>query len=126
MSKKILLDAFYTQFSDFLGELSNVFPSDTDFPTYQTQLHLIKKVNPTLLIKEAGAYLCPVEHLLRARDADAFLKSNIPAELEQATDNVSAMVQKLRGYWRTMTPQNQAVVWAYLLLLTEIAKRHNS
>jgi len=119
MSKTILLDAFYTQVSDFLGELTRVFPYDLDFPAYRTQFHILKKTNPTLPLKQLGMHASVLEPLIRARQAETFLTCEIPPGLE-------GVVQKLRGYWTYMTPENQATVWSYLHLLTQIASRYTS
>ena len=118
MSKAVLLDAFYTQVSDFLGELSRVFPYDLDFPTYRTQFALMRKANPTLALKQFGLYTSVLEPVLQTRSADVFMTCEVPPEL-------AGLVEKLRGYWLYMTPENQSVVWSYLTLLTQIAKRYS-
>lgn len=118
MSKTILLDAFYTQVSDFLGELTRVFPYDVDFAAYRTQFHILK-TNPTLPLKQLGVHAADLEPLIRARRADTFLTCDVPPGLE-------GIVQKLRGYWSYMTPENQGIVWSYLHLLIQIASRYTS
>lgn len=127
MSKKILLDAFYTQFSEFLSELSRVFPDDTDFPAYNAQLLLVKRVNPTIAVREFTTHVVPIEDIIRARDANYFLAGNPSKTLVDAitTDNVEPLVQKLKSYWKQMSTENQSVVWSYMLLLVEIAKRYS-
>lgn len=119
MAKAVLVETFYTQVSDFLGELIRVFPYDLDFPSYRTQFHLLKKTNPTLPLKQLGVYAPVLEPLIQARRADTFLTCDIPPGLE-------SLVQKLRGYWTYMTPENQTNVWGYLHLLTQIASRYTA
>ena len=65
MSRKIFLDAFYNQFSDFLDQLITVFPSDSDFPTYKTGLHLLQKTNPKLVPEQVLIHVSPFEKTLR-------------------------------------------------------------
>jgi hypothetical protein len=48
MSKKIFIDAFFTQFHAFLGELGRVFPADEDFPAYDTALTLMQRMTTTM------------------------------------------------------------------------------
>ncbi len=119
MSKTVLLDAFYTQVTDFLGELTRVFPYDVDFPAYRTQFHILRKTNPTLPLKQLGMHASVLEPLIRARSAETFLTCDVPPGLE-------SIVHKLRGYWTYMTPENQAIVWGYLHLLTQIASRYTA
>ena len=117
MSKPILLDAFYTQVSDLLGELARVFPYDLDFPAYRTQFHILKKTNPGLPLKQLGMYAPTIEPLIKSRDAEAFFTWDVPSGFE-------SLVDKLHGYWDHMTPENRAIVWSYLHLLTQIASRY--
>ena len=51
MSKKILIDTFFNQFTDFLKQLENMYPDDTDFPVFITTLNLLKSTNPILVVK---------------------------------------------------------------------------
>ena len=51
MSKKVLIDTFFNQFTDFLKQLENMYPDDTDFPVFITTLDLLKSTNPMLVVK---------------------------------------------------------------------------
>jgi hypothetical protein len=51
MSRPVLLNAFFSQFSAFLGELKQMYPDDTDFPTYLTTINLLKGTNPMLVVR---------------------------------------------------------------------------
>lgn len=128
MSKKIYIDAFYGQFSDFLQQLSRVFPEDTDFPAYHTSVLLIKKANPNLVIKEIMAHVIPFEDVIRAKDASYFLGGRPSQNLVKlvSSDNIDPVLDKLRSCWRAMSPENQAIVWEYMILLIEIAKRYSA
>jgi hypothetical protein len=119
MTNAALVEAFYTQVSDFLGELSTVFPHDLEFPAYRAQFYLMKRTNPSLPLKQLGLYAPMLEPVLATRNAESFLTCDVPAGLEP-------LVEKLRGYWLFMTPENQSVVWGYLRLLTAIATRYTA
>lgn len=121
MTKKIILDAFYGQLFEFLDQLTLVFPDDSDFPTFKTALQLTRRTNPTLGIREMSGYLLAVEKKIRSRNADYFLETTAPDGLAPDT-----LIQKLRTYWKSMSPQNQEVVWSYLNLLMELAKRYTA
>ncbi len=128
MSKKILLDAFYGQFSNFLEELSRVFPEDTDFPAYHTSLLMVKKANPNLVIREIMAHVIPFEDIIRAKDANYFLGGRPSQNLVElvSSQSIDPVLDKLRGCWRAMSTENQAIVWDYMILLIELAKRYSS
>ena len=121
MSKKIFLDAFYGQFSSFLDQLIVTFPDDSDFPTYKSGLFLLQKTNPKLVPEQVVLHVSPFERTIRQRD-DAFFKSRgFP---EYAEDNaLDLIIQKMMQYWDVLSPENRDVVWTYVTLLLDLAKR---
>ena len=123
MSKKILLDAFYTQSTDFLTELAKAFPEDPDFPAYKTGLLLLQKTNPALVIKTVHEHVMPYEATIRARNVDFFLKHDYSNHIEN-DDALEQVIRKLKGYWEQMSETNQTVVWRYITLLLDLAKRY--
>jgi hypothetical protein len=125
MSKKILLDAFYTQFTDFLTELAKAFPEDPDFPAYKTGLLLLQKTNPALVLKTVHEHVMPYEATIRARNVDFFLKHDYSNHIDN-DDALEQVIRKLKGYWEQMSETNQTVVWRYITLLLDLAKRYVS
>lgn len=121
MSKAIFLSAFYGQFATFLDQLIATFPADTDFPTYKSGLFLLQKTNPKLVPEQIVLHVSPFEATLRARDEDFFKKRGFP---EYADDNaLDLVIQKMMTYWDTLSPENKTVVWDYVSLLLDLAKR---
>lgn len=121
MSKKIFLDAFYGQFATFLDQLIVTFPNDTDFPTYKSGLFLLQKTNPKLVPEQVVLHVSPFETTLRARDEDFFKKRGFP---EYAEDNaLDLIIQKMMQYWDVLSSENKTVVWDYVTLLLDLAKR---
>jgi hypothetical protein len=121
MSKKIFLDAFYGQFSTFLDQLITVFPEDSDFPTYKSGLFLLQKTNPKLVPEQVVVHVSPFEATIRARDEVFFKSRGFP---EYADDNaLDLIIQKMMVYWDALTSDNKTVVWDYVTLLLDLAKR---
>lgn len=125
MSKKILMDAFYNQFADFLTQLAKTFPEDPDFLAYKTGLLLFQKTNPVLVIKTVHEHVIPYEETLRAKNVDFFLKHDYSDHIDN-DDAMAQVIQKLKGYWGDMSETNQDVVWKYITLLLDLAKRYVS
>ena len=125
MSKKILLDAFYNQFADFLSQLAKVFPEDPDFPAYKTGLVLFQKTNPVLVIKTMHEHVAPYEETIRAKNVDFFLKHDYSDHIDN-DDAMEQVIRKLKGYWGEMSEANQDAVWKYITLLLDLAKRYIS
>ena len=121
MSRKIFLDAFYGQFHDFLDQLIRVFPDDSDFPAYKTGLSLLQKTNPKLVPEQVFIHVTPFEQSIRARDETFFLEHQFP---EYADDNaLDLIISKMKDLWTTLSDTSKTVVWEYLTLLLDLAKR---
>ena len=121
MSKTIFLSAFYSQFSSFLDQLIVVFPEDSDFPTYKSGIYLLQKTNPKLVPEQVVTHVSPFEATIRARDEAFFKSRGFP---EYADDNaLDLVIQKMMQYWDVLSSENKTVVWDYVSLLLDLAKR---
>ena len=115
------MDAFFTQFHGFLGELTRVFPEDEDFPAYDTALTLMQKMNPVLVLSEFTKHVIPFETMIREKNSDFFLKHDFS---EFDPDNtMDPIIKKLKGYWEGMSEANKDAIWKYIILLIDISKR---
>lgn len=116
MSKKIFIEAFYSQFNQFLDQLKSMYPQDSDFPGFASNLNMMKMMNPmypvtfikTDIIDKFG------EKIL-ARDESFFLNNT---DIQQSAD--IDIFYKLKSYISEMTPQNKEAVWSYLEILTKL------
>ncbi len=121
MSRKIFLDAFYGQFHDFLDQLIRVFPDDSDFPAYKSGLTLLQKTNPKLVPEQVYIHVTPFEQGIRVRDEKFFLEHQFP---DYADDNaLDLIISKMKDLWTTLSATSKTVVWDYLILLLDLAKR---
>ena len=63
----------------------------------------------------------PFEATIRARDETFFKERGFP---EYAEDNaLDLVIQKMMQYWDALTSENKSVVWDYVTLLLDLAKR---
>jgi hypothetical protein len=122
MSKKIFMDAFYNQFTDFLNQLIAVFPGDSDFLAYKTGLALLQRTNPMLVVEQVYLHVTPFEATIRARNEAFFIQHGFNEHIED-NDTLEQVIQKLKGLWTQLTPNNKNVVWTYTTLLLDLAKR---
>lgn len=121
MSKKIFMDAFFTQFHGFMGELIKAFPDDTDFRLYDDGVSLVQRMNPNLVLSEFNKHVTPFDTVIRAKD-DNFFMNHTFSSLEP-DNTMEQVIQKLKGYWALMSDQNKASIWNYIILLLDIHKR---
>lgn len=120
MSRRIFVDAFYSQFGDFLDQLVILFPGDADLLAYKTMLPLLQKTNPLLAPKEVVNNLSRFETSLRSRNEKFFLE--YPFE-EYAEGGIDQVIGKVKGLWGGMSDANKTIIWEYVLLLLDLANK---
>ena len=121
MSKKIFMDAFFTQFHEFMVQLMTVFPNDHDFAVYDAGVSLLKNINPGIVIVEFNKHVLPFEEILRSKNSDFFLKHTFDSL--EPDNTMEQVINKLKGYWITLSEPNKESIWKYIILLLDIVKR---
>jgi hypothetical protein len=121
MSKKIFMDAFFTQFHEFMGQLIRVFPEDPDFTVYDSGVMMLQKVNPGLVLAEFIKHVTPFEEVIRAKNSDFFIQTEI--FIFDPENTMEQVIQKLKAYWIGLSDSNKESIWNYIILLLDISKR---
>lgn len=121
MSKKIFMDAFFTQFHEFMGQLIKVFPEDPDFTVYDSGVMMLQRVNPGLVIAEFIKHVTPFEEVIRAKNSDFFIQTEI--FIFDPENTMEQVIQKLKAYWVGLSDSNKESIWNYIILLLDISKR---
>lgn len=121
MSKKIFMDAFFTQFHEFMGQLIRVFPEDPDFTVYDSGVMMLQRVNPGLVIAEFIKHVTPFEEVIRAKNSDFFIQTEI--FIFDPENTMEQVIQKLKAYWVGLSDSNKESIWNYMILLLDISKR---
>ena len=115
------MDAFYGQFSDFLDQLTLVFPDDSDFPAFKTGLILLQKTNPKIVPEQVIIHVVPFETTIRARDEKFFMDHEFNDYA--ANDALGTVIMKMKTLWAGLSENSKKVVWDYTTLLMDLAKR---
>lgn len=116
MSRKVFLDAFFNQFTSFLGELRGMYPEDPDFPNFVTAITLIRNTNPMLAVNYIKSEVIdPFQDKISARDESFFMDQ----DYTQKNADID-VIHKLKEYVREMTPESKEVVWQYIELLMKL------
>ena len=121
MSKKVLMDAFFNQFSAFLKELTQLYPEDADFPIFQSSLGLLKTTNPMLVVRIVkDEVLSKYGDKIKAKDESFFMSHSYE---DHKGDVDLDIVHKLKGYISGMSPSTKEAVWKYIEILTQLCER---
>lgn len=122
ISQTKYLSLFFDQWEAFMDELIRVFPAEEEFPRLKSQLHIGRTANPKRVIAAVQQTILPFESLVRAKNADFFLK--YPFNEYQDNQEVLTMVRKMKQLWFQMSVPNQKAVFDYMILLLELLHRY--
>ena len=114
------IKAFFHQFHSLTNELIDMFPDDPDFPTFKTFLGMLEKTNPMVVLKTFHENVSvKFANEIKTRD-ESFLLSYKPTEYDNETVDI---VDKMRNYWQTLSPESKECMWKYLFVLKELCDR---
>jgi len=121
-SKKILVDAFFNTYEDFMNQMIAVYPDDRDFPLYKSGLGMFRRVNPAIIVGKTWKWVSKFEGQIKARDESFFLSYDYSSDTE-GEEPLEQTLEKLRSMWRDLNEHNRKVVWDYVNLIMELARR---
>uniref|UniRef100_A0A6C0B2Y2 Uncharacterized protein n=1 Tax=viral metagenome TaxID=1070528 RepID=A0A6C0B2Y2_9ZZZZ len=120
MSKKILIEAFFSQFNSFMGELKQMYPDDEDFPVFITTLSLMRSTNPMLVLNYVKSEIIdPYGAKIAVRDESFFLNQDYTARGDVDLN----VVDKLKQYIAGMSPETKETVWKYIEIITKLCSK---
>ena len=125
MSKKILIDAFFNQYEDFLNQIKDVFPEDPDWKLYLSGLAIFRRTNPLIVVKKTWKHVAPFEEMITSRNEKFFMERDF-SDITEGEEPLEQTIDKLRGMWASLTPHNRRVVWDFVNNITALAKMCNA
>jgi len=121
-TRKMLMEAFFSSFITFAGELKDMFPEDPDFAMFESALKLLQKTNPNLVVTYYKRNVLDTEfnEKISQKDESFFLNYSY----DEFHENVGGadVIGKLKQYWNVLSPSNRDHVWDYIVTLDRIAR----
>ena len=121
MSKKILIDAFFNQYEDFLNQVKMLFPDDGDWQLYLSGLAIFRRTNPLIVVKKTWKHVAPFEEMIAARDEKFFMERDY-TDITEGEEPLEQTIDKLRAMWGVLNPHNRRVVWDFVNNIVSLAK----
>ena len=122
ISKSFIVKGFNKHFDEFIEDIQIVFPDDDEVKTTNNILVLFKKTNPKLLLEYWNAYISiPYKEPIENGDISFFINKDYSADVTM-TDSVSGFIERLRGYVKNMTEENQNKSMKYIQNLCNLTK----
>lgn len=126
--KSILLTAFNTQFYDFLDDIESVFMNDSGIKRAKNALILIKKVNPSLVIKLWYKYIVVnYESEIDSNNINFFIEKDYKNDLRylNSSDDIMKHIDSLREPVRNMGESNQQKSFMYIKNLCILSRLYS-
>ena len=128
MDKSSILKTFNEHFMDFLEDIQNVFPNDSDILTTKTALNTIKKLNPRLIIKIWNEHIVKKykDQILKG-DISFFIDKDYTEDLNDmdSSSTIVNKINKLRDPIKNMGKENQDKCMKYIQNLTKLSELYN-
>jgi hypothetical protein len=126
--KNLILNAFNTQIFEFIDEVQYVFVEDMSINKIKTALFIIKKVNPSLIIKIWYTYIySPYKTEITNDNINFFIEKDYKDDVVylKSSDDIVKNIDKLRDPIRNMGKENQEKSFKYVKNLCILSKLYS-
>jgi hypothetical protein len=123
-SNSSILTAFNDHFVEFVNDIVDLFPGDTDLLAAKNSFALMRKANPRLLIKIWNMYIViPYKKEIESGDIRFFLNKDYGNDLKYISnsDKIIESINRLRHPIQMMAEDNQAKTMKYIQNLTKLS-----
>lgn len=122
--KSTLIKTFNTQFFALLDDMIAIFPENNEIATGRKSFEMIKKANPTIIIKVWMTYIyTPYNKEIDAGDIKFFFDKDYSKDLNvvQNSGEVMRIIDTLREPIRSMSDANKGHTAKYLQVLSKLS-----
>ena len=122
ISKSFIVKGFNKHFDEFIEDIQSVFPDDDEIKTMKSLLFVLKKTNPKLVLEYWSTYISvPYKEPIETGDISFFIHKDYSVDVTM-TDDISKFIERLRGYVKNMTEENQQKSMKYIQNLSNLSK----
>jgi hypothetical protein len=126
ISKSFIVKGFNKHFDEFIEDIQSVFPDDDEIKTMKSLLFVLKKTNPKLVLEYWSTYISvPYKEPIENGDISFFIHKDYSVDVTM-TDDISKFIERLRGYVKNMTEENQQKSMKYIQNLCNLTKLYYS
>jgi hypothetical protein len=124
MDKTTLLRAFNNHFFEFVDDIISIFPENTDLPNSRTSFDMIKRANPTAIVKSWYNFVfTPYKTVIEQGDISFFFEKDYSSDLAHLNNaqNIMTIINSLRDPVRQMGDVNKEHSMKYIQNLSKLA-----
>lgn len=122
--KTSILRSFNQLFFDFVNDIISIFPDNSDINTAKTSFELIKKSNPTAIIKVWYNYVSvPYNDVIQAGNIDYFIEKDYSKDLNKLSNSndIIKIIDSLRNPIKNMGETNKQISCEYIQKLSTLS-----
>ena len=123
-----IVGAFNNHFVEFLQDVHTIFPQDKEIKTAKSALLMLKKANPSAIVKIWKAHITSkYKSEIYNGDISFFLDKDYSEDLQGNGNQNTIMesINRLRVPIRNMGSENQEKAMKYIQNLTKISELYN-
>ena len=122
VGKTFIVKGFNKHFDEFIEDVQGVFPEDDEVKTMKNILYLFKKTNPKLVLDYWNTWIrLPYKEPIENGDISFFINKDYSMDVTM-TDSISSFIERLRGYVKNMSEENQQKSMKYIQNLCNLTK----
>jgi hypothetical protein len=124
-----ILSAFNDHFIEFVNDIQNVFPNDSDILVAKNSFLTIRKANPKLIIRIWNSYIVSkYKAQIDEGNMDFFINKDYTSDLVKADNSgkIQEAIDRLRSPIKSMTKEDQDKTMKYIQNLTKLAVLYES
>ena len=122
--KSTILKAFNTHFFEFIQDIINIFPENSDLKATKTALDLLKKANPSLIIKVWNTYVYEkYKDVIYSGDISFFFDKDYNSDLSNMSNagDIMKAIDKMREPVKSMSEENKTHSLKYIQNLCKMS-----
>lgn len=126
--KSLILTAFNNQLFEFIDDVESVFYEDASIKKVKSALQMIKKMNPSMIIKIWYKYIAlPYDVQIQNNNINFFIEKDYKNDLQYVNkaDDITKHIDVLRDPVRNMGKDNQDKSFKYIQNLCLLSKLYS-
>ena len=127
-NKTTFLRAFNTHFFEFVDDIIRIFPENVDIQASRTSFDLLKRANPTAIVKSWSIYVySPYKDVIDGGDIRFFFEKNYKDDLSilANANEIMNIIDTLREPIRSMGIANQETTMQYIQNLSKLSELYS-
>jgi hypothetical protein len=129
VDKKTVLRTFNIHFFEFMDDIIRIYPEADDIISGRATFELIKKANPTAIIKVWHKFIySPYSDVIEKGDITFFFEKDYSEDLAHLANynEVMGIIDRIRKPIQNMNPLNKAHSTKYIQNLSKLTIMYNS